>query len=120
MDTNGSTLQFRLENLEKIVQNFVPTKEYDLQNRMQKESSDRIEQDLAQVLTKVDSLHEKVNNSELQAQKRDAENKQALDALKAENKQAIDALQLKLFYSLLGLVGLVLVGIAIYYATNVH
>lgn len=107
MDTNGSTLQFRIETLEKIVQNSVQTKEYDLQIRMQKESSDRIEQDLSQALTSIASLHEKFNAAELLAQKRDA-----------EQQKALADLQIRLFYSLLGLVGLVVVSLAVYYLTH--
>ena len=109
MDTNGSTLQFRVESLEKIVQNAVLTKEYDLQIKTQKESSARIEQDLSQALTQIASLHEKFNNSELLAQKRDA-----------DQKQALSDLQIRLFYSLLGLAGLVIVSLAVYYLTHAH
>lgn len=109
MDTNGSTLQFRVESLEKIVQNAVLTKEYDLQIKMQKESSERMEQNLSQLLVQVSSLHEKVNSAELAAEKRDS-----------EQKQALSSLQLRLFYSLLGLIGLVAVSMIVYYMTHIH
>ena len=69
---DGSALFYRMEAVERAVQEKVPIKEYDLQTRMQKEASDRIEQNLSQLILQVSSLHEKVNSAELEAQRRDA------------------------------------------------
>ncbi len=92
-DANGSTLLYRVETLEK---NF-------------EKQQDRVEERLTLILTQVASLHDKVNLSELKAQERDA-----------NQKQELANIQLRLFYSLLGTVGLIVVGIAIYYFTHAH
>ena len=115
-----SILLYRIEFLEKSLQQAVMTKEYVIQIKFILDSVLRTEQEVAKNSQLCAEIQKKISEQELQAAQRDADQKRALINLQSEQAQAVANLQIRLFYALCSIVGAVIVGVLIYYFTHPH
>ena len=110
---NSSTTLYRVEALEREMPNKVSIPEYRIEMQTVRESSNRVEDSLNRLMAQIVILQDKVANQA-------TETATALSKLEANQQKSLSDFQLKCFYGLLSVIGIVVGGYFIWYFTNPH
>lgn len=104
-----ATLTFRIEILERMVQQlrdqlsqYVPAKENELQLRSIRETVERIEREVSNAKNQLTDLNTKLAVSEVEAQKRDAAQKESQDKLQIRVLGGIVSIFIAILLSIIG------------------
>ncbi len=109
MQQDQSTLTFRIEALEKMVQQlqnqlqqYVPAKENELQLRSIRETVERIEREVSSAKSQLTDLNTKLADSEVEAQKRDSALKENQNQMQIRVLAGIVSIFIAILLSIIG------------------